>query len=58
MAGTGRAQVQKNLPPGDRSPQFERKLDQLLDIAADDAIKEVGTNRFLRKEKREIDVKF
>ena len=44
--------------PGDRRAEFKRNLDKLWDIAADDAIKQIRTSRFLRKEEREIDVKF
>ena len=44
--------------PGDRKAAFKSKLDTLWDIAADDAIAQIRNNRLLRKEEREIDVKF
>ena len=44
--------------PGDRKAKFMCQLDTLWDIAADDAIEQIRRNRLLRKEEREIDVKF
>ena len=44
--------------PAGRRAQFESSTVKLWDIAAVDPIKQIRSNRMLRKEEREIDVKF
>ena len=44
--------------PGDRKAKFMCKLNKQWDIAHDDLIAQIRNNRLLRKEEREIDVKF